>query len=59
METYEPQSVSWGVYARPKNVPQAFGSTGGAIPVGGVALDGDKEWMQKYDDVMVRSFVVR
>lgn len=56
VETYEPQSVSWGLYARPKNVPQAFGSMGGAIPEGGVTLDGDKEWLQKYEELMVCAF---
>lgn len=37
---------------RPKNIPAAFG--GQPIPEGGVSLEGDKEWLQKYEDMMVR-----
>ncbi len=42
-------------YRRPKNIPEAFG--GQPIPEGGVTLAGDKEWLQKYENVMVRACV--
>eukprot|EP00624_Nannochloropsis_granulata_P004357 evm.model.NODE_3177_length_20199_cov_24.013615.5 len=53
VETYKPQSSSWGEFARPKNIPEAFGG-GVHIPEGGVSLKGDKEWLAKYDDLMAQ-----
>lgn len=53
VETYKPQSSSWGEFARPKNIPDAFGG-GVHIPEGGVSLKGDKEWLAKYDNLMAQ-----
>lgn len=53
VETYKPQSTSWGVFARPKNIPDAFGG-GVHIPEGDVTLEGDKEWLAKYDTLMAQ-----
>jgi len=53
VETYKPQSSSWGEFARPKNIPEAFGG-GVHIPEGGVSLKGDKEWLAKYDNLMAQ-----
>jgi hypothetical protein len=53
VETYKPQSSSWGEFARPKNIPEFFGG-GVHVPEGGVSLKGDKEWLAKYDNLMAQ-----
>ncbi len=53
VETYKPQSAPWGEFARPKNIPDAFGGNV-HVPEGGVTLKGDKEWLAKYDDLMAQ-----
>lgn len=53
VETYNPQSSSWGEFPRPKDIPSAFGG-GVHVPEGGVSLKGDKEWLAKYDNLMAQ-----
>jgi hypothetical protein len=57
VETYEPQSVSWGRFPRPKNIPEAFGDKTLDVPLGGVDLTKDKDWEDKYKALMARASV--